>query len=166
MSDLKLKIKFGEHEFEAEGPADTVQAQFMAFKQLVSPQPDGEKSFAAPDAVVDRSERPPFHKMVLLKGRIVSLTVPAKPEDAVLLVLLAQKQFRKNDRVSGGEIMDGLRESGVRIPRADYILTRHARDGNVVVSGDGRMRRYRLTDAGADRALQIVRRLAPLVRST
>ena len=62
--------------------------------------------------------------------------------------------------------MDGLRESGVRIPRADYILTRHARDGNVVVSGDGRMRRYRLTDAGADRALQIVRRLAPLVRST
>ena len=162
MADLRLKIKFGEHEFEAEGSAETVQDQFIAFKQLVLPQPEGEKPLGA----IDDSKPPPFHKMVSLNGRIVSLTVPAKTEDAVLLMLLAQKQFRENDAVSGGEIMAGLRASGVRIPRADYILTRHARDGNVVMTGDGRMRRYRLTDRGADHALQIVRHLAPLVRST
>ena len=164
MSDLKLRIKFGEHEFEAEGTAETVEAQFIAFKQMVLPQAEGEVSLAATDD--DESGPPPFDKMVRVSGRIVSLTVPAKTEDAVLLVLLAQKQFRKNDAVSGGEIMDGLRASGVRIPRADYILTRHARDGNVVMNGDGRKRRYQLTDRGAERALGIVRHLAPLVRST
>ena len=165
MSDLRLKIKFGEHEFEAEGTAETVQAQFVAFKQLVVPQAEGGLSLAT-DTAVDPSGPPPFHKMVRVSDRIASLTVPAKTEDAVLLVLLAQKQFRNNDAVTGGEIMDGLRASGVRVPRADYILARHARDGNVVRVGEGRKRRYRLTDRGADRALQIVRHLAPLVRST
>ena len=97
-----------------------------------------------------------------VKARVVSLTVPAKAEDVVLLVLLGQKQFRNNGRVTGAEIMNGLRQSGVRLPRADYMLRKHAGDGNVVMTGLGRTRRYSLTNAGVDRAQQIARTLFPI----
>jgi hypothetical protein len=35
----KIKIRVGDHEFEAEGPVGTVQAQFEAFKELISSVP-------------------------------------------------------------------------------------------------------------------------------
>ena len=39
MVENKLKIKIGEHEFEAEGPVDIVQSQLAAFTELVSKLP-------------------------------------------------------------------------------------------------------------------------------
>src|ERR1700678_1882282 len=47
MAEYKLKIKIGEHEFEAEGPADGVQSQFAACKELigsVAPSPPKPKT--------------------------------------------------------------------------------------------------------------------------
>ena len=37
----RLKIKIGDHEFEAEGPAETVQAQFRVFKELIAKERKG-----------------------------------------------------------------------------------------------------------------------------
>ena len=56
MAEYKLKIKVGEHEFEAEGPADVVQAQFAAFKDLVSSMAVQKP---AQDAPVAEVEKPP-----------------------------------------------------------------------------------------------------------
>lgn len=39
MDTAKLKMKIGIHEFEAEGPADVVQEQFAAFRELVATAP-------------------------------------------------------------------------------------------------------------------------------
>jgi hypothetical protein len=150
--ESRLRIKFGEHEFEASGPSHVVENYLEAFRQLVS-------AYAGSSETAD-----PFHKVVLLKGRTASLKVATKPDDSILLLLLAQKQFRSNDSVSGAEIMNGLRQSGVRITRGDYILGKHASQGYVSSTGSGRKRRYRLTDAGVARAQQIVQELLSLTR--
>jgi predicted nucleic acid-binding protein len=161
MSESRIRIKFGEHEFEAEGPAESVERQFAAFKQLVAPDPQ----LVMQATRLSGSDTAPvaLEKIVRIRGRIVSLSVTAKAEDAVLVLLLGQRQFRKNDIVSGSQVMRGLRDSGLRIPRADTILAKHARDGYVIAMGARRLRRYRLSSAGVDRAEQIARQLISLV---
>ncbi len=37
--NYRLKIKIGQHEFEAEGPADVVREQFQVFKDLIASAP-------------------------------------------------------------------------------------------------------------------------------
>jgi hypothetical protein len=61
--------------------------------------------------------------------------------------------------VSGGDLMDGLRESGISIPRVDYILQKHVRNGFVVGTGQRRRRRYKLTAAGIECSRQIAEKL-------
>ena len=39
MENTRIKIKIGNHEFEAEGPSKIVQEQFEAFKQLIASTP-------------------------------------------------------------------------------------------------------------------------------
>lgn len=41
MEITKLKMKIGEHEFEAEGPTEVVQTQFAAFREDVAGKDDG-----------------------------------------------------------------------------------------------------------------------------
>src|SRR5262245_41501883 len=38
-NNYKLKMKIGDHEFEAEGPVDVVQAQFADFRDLIAKLP-------------------------------------------------------------------------------------------------------------------------------
>jgi len=154
MADLKLRIKFGEHEFEAEGASDLVQDQFKLFRQLVLPRPPSDV-IDEPDMVLSMSK-----KIMRIGRKIVALSVPAAPNDAVLVLMLGQKQFRNNDAVTGLEIMGGLRDSSIHIPRADGILAKHLQNGHVEWRGSRRARRYRLTEAGVTRAQEIVRHLA------
>lgn len=163
MSESRIRIKFAEHEFEVEGPEELVKSQFALFRQLVWPQAAAilhEESRVEPPL---SPEAPPFRRMVSVRGRIAYLNIPAKVEDAVLLLLLAQKEFRKNENVTGGEIMTGLRRSGIRIPRADTLLMQHATAGKIGIKGSGRTRRYHLTGDGTERAQEIVARLSPLI---
>lgn len=92
------------------------------------------------------------------------MLAPAKLHDMSLLILLAYKQFNKNEAVSGLQVMRSLRESGFRIPRADHVMNRLAQDGLVAITGKRRLRRYRLTHAGMARAEQLVREIAPLAK--
>ncbi len=167
MSKSRIRIKFPEHEFEVEGPAERVQSRFAVFRRLVWPnsEPDAAETMAQTtiETVEIAPAEPPFPKMCLQQGRFLFLKVPAKVEDAVLLVMFAQKEFRKNENVTGGEIMGGLRRSGIKIRRADSLVTKHESAGNIAIKGSGRTRRYQLTDQGAYRAQQLVSYLAPLV---
>ena len=90
---------------------------------------------------------------------VVSLTVNARTEHAVLAILLGQRHFRKNNSVSGMEIMSGLRSSGFDVRRADTMMAKHASEGSVVATGRRKLRRYRLSTDGVARAEQIVRSL-------
>jgi len=161
MSESRLKIKFGEHEFEAEGSAESIERQLETFKRLVAPEPEPRPAaeiMKQPET--DKAAAPvELERIMRIQGRTVSLSVSTKLEDAVLLMILGQRQFRQNHIVSGGEVMRGLRESGFRVGRADTVLKRHAGQGSIIAIGRYRTRRYQFSQAGLERAEQIARQL-------
>lgn len=171
MAENRLKIKIGQHEFEAEGPVDIVQAQLAAFTELVSKlpaAPSPKVAEAAPEAKEQQNGANDgqlnLEKIMRSDGRLISLTVRAdEVADAALLLLLGQRQFRASDSVTGGEILDGLRESGQAVPRIDYTMQRLAEDGFILSTGARRGRRYRLSNTGVARAQEIARELIALV---
>jgi hypothetical protein len=173
MAEYRLKIKIGEHEFEAEGPADVVQSQFAAFKDLVGSigvekprlaDAVAESADPAKDTNNNTSAPLPMEKIMRAEGRLISLTVRAASiQDAILALLLGQRQYRANDSVTGSEILDGLRESGQAVSRIDHTLNQLSDEGSVITIGAHRGRRYRLTNAGVSRAQNVVRSMISLV---
>jgi hypothetical protein len=156
VSDSRISIQLGDSKFEAQGSEEFVRSQFEVFRQLIAPLPPQ----SAPAPV--ESPRPiALEKIMRVRGPIVSLSVPAKPEEAVLALLLGQRHLRRNEVVSGLEIMDGLRQSGLNIRRADTILSKQGTAGTIIAVGRRRSRRYRLSASGIERAENIVRALVP-----
>ena len=171
MGELSLKIKIGDFKFEADGPANAVDTQFDKFTRIIAPPPpeppplEPQKAVgaqpveAAPAAAAPRVEPLAFDKIMQVSERTVSLRVAPKLDDAVLLILLGQKHYLRNEVVSGAEIMSGLRSSGFKVIRADSALMRQASQGMIVAAGKRRMRRYRLSTDGVMRAEKIARQL-------
>ena len=162
----RLKIKIGDHEFEAEGPAETVQAQFRVFKELIAKTP-GRKGLEPGEP-----QQPPpknnsqlrLDSIMKTEGRVVSLTARANLlEDAILLIILGQKTFRSIDGVTGSEIVDGLKVSGQPADRIDRVITKLADDGHVIITGVRRAKRYRLTNQGLAKAQEIAKAIIALV---
>jgi hypothetical protein len=177
----RLKIKIGPNEFEAEGPAQAVQEQFQLFKEMVSSAPTTPTAYpqAAPVGPAIQpppQEHPPaeeenadnsLHKIMQFDNaeRVVSLTVrPKSVEDAILLILLGQKWMLENETVTGGMVMEGLTATGgLPVTRIDRILEKLGRDGDVIVIGARRSKRYRLTNSGVNKAKEIANTLIFLV---
>src|SRR5208337_3508019 len=97
MAEYRLKVKIGEHEFEADGPAETVKQQFDAFKDLIAVIPKNKVENTTPTI---SGETPPatqkdvsnVDRIFQADARVISLTVPPTSEtDAVLLVLYGQR---------------------------------------------------------------------------
>ncbi len=173
--EQKLKIKIGDYEFEAEGSAESVQSQFEAFRQLVAdvPAARASRTMAAETSLVGTStvaivgttaEAIDLSKITKQDGRVISLTARgASVEDEVMLVLYGQKMLRNNDSVTGGEIVDGLRETGRAVKRVDYQLDKLTTNGDTITIGVGRARRYRLTNQGMTKARELARSLVATV---
>lgn len=174
----RLRVKIGQHEFEAEGTSEVVQQQFEAFKELVASSPltspahpqaeeHGESEGIAvgdPKPVAQYIDGD-LDKIMRVEGRVVSLTVP--PQDvgeALLLILYGQKILRGVDQVTGSEVIDGLTATGGFSPsRVDRLLDGMGKQGDVIVSGERRGKRYRLTNTGLSTARQHASRLIELV---
>jgi hypothetical protein len=174
MENLKLKMRIGEHEFEAEGPTEIVQAQFDVWREMVSNRPAQTISPSAsvsPSASASASPSPAppaselrLEKVMRQEGRVVSLTARgASLEDEILLVLLGQRNLRNNDSVSGAEILDGLRLTGRTVNRIDYQIDKMTEAGNVITVGSNRARRYRLTNQGFAKAQELAMDLVETV---
>lgn len=165
MEPYKLKVKIGDFEFEAEGPAEDVQQQFAAFKELISSVSPikktsdiAEQTQNATSTNHNNNTPPALEKVTRVDDRIVSLTGRAdSTPEAIMVILLGQKTFRSNESVTGGEIIDGLKQSGIVVPRIDYQLDKMATEGSVIKFGTGRASRYRLTNQGAARAQEIAK---------
>jgi hypothetical protein len=172
MDNGKLKIKIGPHEFEAEGPISLIQAQFEAFKEMIASvginYADNFKSVTA-QAIVDNGNNAVdlsfnLDKITRIDERIVSLTArPETIEDAALVILLGQRTLRSNDSVTGGEVIDGLRQSGLAVSRVDWRLEKLASQGLIIKIGSNRASRYRLTNQGMTKAQAVARALTALV---
>lgn len=177
MSEQKLKIKIGMHEFEAEGPTEVVQQQLVFFREMVQQQPAGAPSVEKRDdvesksAISNQADRPSggngellIGKIMRLEGRLVSLTARGSSlDDEIMLILLGQRLMRQNDSVSGAEIMDGLRLTGRTVRRIDYQLDKMTDLGDVITVGSGRARRYRLTNQGFAKAQEMAMDLVATV---
>jgi len=168
----RLKLKIGQFEFEAEGDPQVVHEQFQAFKEMIA----GQSSVPAPPLPANEtyiptapmpSAPPPtpqdtplsvvdLDKISRRDDRIVSLTIrPATTSEAILMILLGQKTMRSNDSVTGGEIISGLDATGgISVQRPDRLLEKLARDGDVMTFGEGRGKKYRLTNTGLNKARQ------------
>ena len=168
MEVSKTRIKIGEHEFEAEGPPESVQAQFEAFRSLISEAslkpaektlpPEQEQS--SNQQFTGSPTHVPLEKILRVSGRIVSLTaIPSSTEDAALLIMLGHKDLRNNESVTGQEIGDGLAQSGRPVPRTDRIMDKPIASANVLKSGFKRSTRYRLSNVGHQKALAVAREL-------
>ena len=163
METCKLKIKIGEHEFEAEGPTEIVQAQFDAFRDMVVAIPKQTPASPPDDQPPDTSELM-LSKIMVQNGRVVSLTARGDSlEDEIKLVLLGQKNLRDNDNVTGSEIMDGLRITGRKVVRIDYQLDKMTMAGDVITIGTNRARRYRMTSQGFAKAQELAMALIETV---
>lgn len=177
----RLKIRIGPHEFEAEGPADVVREQFQLFKEMVAAvsvavpptqQAQSEVSNVAPPSIppADTGQTAPVNAEALAKivkqdGRVISIVVkPKGVEDGIIMILLAQKIFRQIDWATGSEIMDGLTHTGgYSVGRVDRLMEKLSEAGDVIVTGEHRRKRYRLTNAGVSRAQKIASDLLALV---
>jgi hypothetical protein len=165
----KLRIKIGDHEFDAEGPADVVQDQFAAFKEMIAtlPTPSRQPQEQQRDTEQNNtSQLPhlPLEKIIKVEGRVVSLTARCESVDeAVMLILLGQKEFRNNQEVTGAEIMDGLKQSGYLLGRVDLVLDKLSKEGSTITIGVHRARRYRLTNVGHSKALSIAKEVLTTV---
>jgi hypothetical protein len=165
METHKLKIKIGDHEFEAEGSAEDVQSQFAAFRDLVmNVQNTQSRDMIKPDApaaappVVAATNGLRLDKIMKHDGRIVSLTARGGSiENEILLVLFGQKRLRENDSVTGSEIISGLEQTAGAVGRIDYKLDKMTTDGDVITIGTRRARRYRLTNQGVTKAETLAR---------
>lgn len=165
----RLKIKIGEHEFEAEGPVEVVQAQFALFKELIAATPQKPTEHATEATTEEKNSaaqipHQAIEKIMKAEGRVVSLTAKCDTVDeAVLLILLGQKEFRSNQEVTGSEIMDGLKQSGYQLERVDRITDKLTQDGHIITIGVHRGRRYRLTNQGLARALTVAKEIIATV---
>lgn len=173
----RLKLKIGQHEFEAEGDPQVVHEQFQIFKELIAdkaatvqPPMPPQLTLSAADPVAPpnaqptqpaRSESPAtdldLGKILRQDERVVSLTIrPTSIESAILLLMLGQKVLRTNDTVTGNEIISGLSATGgLSVQRPDRILEKLVRDGDVIAFGERRGKKYRLTNLGFMKARQI-----------
>jgi hypothetical protein len=165
MDTAKVRMKIGDHEFEAEGASEIVQAQFMAFRELLSmqdnkPAQNNTPIVAEVPIIPITSAHVPLEKIMRAQGRVVSLTaMPTSTDDAALLIMLGNKDLRNVDTVTGGEIGDGLAQSGRPVGRVDRIMEKLISEALVLKSGFRRATRYRLSNVGHQKALAVAREL-------
>ncbi len=157
MDSYRIKVKIGEHEFEAEGPAEMVQSQFEAFKEIIANAP---RQTPAPSSKPQKQQNEPsgggelqLEKISKVDGRVVSLTIKPEAEStAAMLIMLAQRTYRANETVTASEIKDGLEQSGYRPGRIDRLMQPLTDDGSVVRIGARKGARYRFTNQGLVKA--------------
>src|SRR3989441_1899705 len=182
METLKIKVEIGDRKFEADGPPGIVQGQVNAFMKLTlggsaetiaaeAAQAAAETARAAQERLAEEAARaraaqqlqeqvPAYDKILRISGTMVALTVRSRnASQAMLVLLLGQRELRNNTLVSGVDLLRGLRASGYRVRRSDNILNTLARWKYVTPEGRYRARRYQLTESGALSAQEIARQL-------
>src|SRR6185295_7385567 len=124
-ASIRIRMKVGEHRFYGEGPAEDVRAHLREFARLIGKEESSV--LAAPPLesppVSEEPIVPPIQVVTRTKGKHLSLaTKSGSAANDVLVLLLAHRDLRQAQTVTGSEIMHGLRATGYEVERADYIL--------------------------------------------
>ena len=162
MTTYRLKVHIsGQHDFEAEGDKETVERQFSVFTELV------RTVMAKPGSGVTLSHGLPesFVRIVRTDDKSIFLsTVPSTDHpaaDAMLIVLLAYKLMKSQDVVSGADLLDSLKKSGIEAQRIDRVFGGYlgGTQALVVKMGIRRGVKYRLTERGIAKTRELAQAL-------
>lgn len=171
MDTIKLRLKVGQHEFEAEGPKEEVQAQFEAWKSLINAAPVAAAETPAAGnqtnshGSTNTVNKPDDPHLDLFESDGNTITLRAYPsgeqaDDAVLLVAYAFKRIHNQDILSSVLLGKSLRLSGGTVDRVDRVVNNQIAKGFMMKAGGvGRGTKYRLTNTGSVRAEALAREL-------
>ena len=168
METLKIRVKVGEHEFEAEGPRESVELQLQMFKELVGATPsktadkgtDRKPPLSTKEPLDGTGEEIPpdkstYSALFSLEGDKLSLNYLPEGENreanALLLLLFGCRVTLGQETVLGGRLMQGLQQSGLTLDRIDRVLGPYI-PSLVITTGIKRGTKYRLTNVGVTRA--------------
>jgi len=158
----KLKVHIsGQHDFEAEGDKETVERQFATFTELVR----SVMSRSGTDAHAPGALPASLEKIVRTDDKAIFLS--SVPEtsypaaDALLILLWAYKLMRNEDAVSGAELLESLKKSGMNTQRIDRAFAHYlgGTQALVVKMGIRRGVKYKLTERGISRTKELLRSL-------
>lgn len=165
----KIKVKIGDAEFEAEGEADDIKAQYAAFMELVKASPGAAQQVPnlphlntpKPGAeITGDAERDALLKKVfdLDTPGLVSLKILPRGEnasaDSMLLLLYGYRKLGTSEQVYAVTLAKAARKSGVVFDRTDRALEpHHALFGR---GGFKRSTTYTLNNAGEREAERIL----------
>lgn len=160
---VKLRMRIGLHELEAEGPRDLVMAQLAIWARLAA-LPTAAAAAAPANDGDDPALRRLFNvdaerKLVTLRA---ALAGQKRNADAALLLLYGYRTF-----LGGGDgtevptvrLQTAVAASGHRVQRLDRALMRYISAGLIQKGGRYKRVTYGLTASGAQRADALVRRL-------
>ena len=172
MGAYKLKVRIGQHEFEAEGPQEIVEKQFAAFSQLITQtksepvQVDQREDQEGPESAI-RQPNGSLARIFHAEGKNLSLSAlppgNKREGDAALLILLGHKVLRSSDLVTGEGLLAGLKQSGYAVDRADRVVALAIAKGLIMKFGQRRGVKYRLTNSGLAKAESLAEELTALI---
>lgn len=193
MSELKIKVKVGVHEFEAQGEEAVVLKLYDEFKGQIEQEksnPPPAQPITPPATEINplvaalsaaaggqiaadasaQANSARLNKIVRNDGKR-PITLSALPRgdgregDAALILLLAYKVLWQEDEMAAARLLDGLEQSGYKVGRIDRLMDRfiEGQERMVLRTGVRRGVRYRLTTIGLARAWALVDELVATV---
>lgn len=159
---VKLRMKIGLHEFEAEGPRDVVMAQLDIWTRLatLSATTDADRAGAAAPALRDLFHVDKTRQLITLRANVAGRRRNA---DAALMLLHGFQTCLGGDgtaSVPAARLNAALAASGHRLKRPGRVLTSYVAAGLVRRGGRHKHETYALTLPGAQHAAALVKRLA------
>lgn len=165
MEHYKLRIKDPSGaEFEAEGPAEFIQAEKASFLKDISPVK------AAPERSVRTSsgqETPNtdfWGRFAEPKGELLKLRTKS-PEinaaEAALILMAANEAINQKESTSALALSKSLKASGYAPDRLDRLLSGEIREGRATASGTKRSRTYQITRKGLEKAHKAANKTVP-----
>ena len=168
METYKLHIKVGPHEFQGEGPEETVKKNFEDWKSMIAtigaePVERSSSALAANpgNGAFAGLQDIQAGRLFLLddKKGLVTLRILPRGEDrdadAVLLILLGFRRLRDQVEIPVTQLKPSLKQSGCNVDRVDAVVARYLRKGLLNKGGSGKGGRYSLTNSGTQKANSI-----------
>ena len=166
---LKLRMKVGVHEFDAEGPAELVRMHLDTWKRLagLTESTDAVRSTAATAAI--EGADPTLTKLFAVDAQrqtILLRIIPGGPRrnrDVALLLLYGYHQFlaaADEDSLPGVRLKALLAACDLHPTRIDRVMAPYLASRLVRKSGRHTHEVYALTAAGREYAAALARQLA------
>lgn len=184
---MKLRLKIGGHEFEAEGPSDLVGAHLETWKSLAGfgPPPDPAPAAGKTPSAEPREAEPPKAAApqpdTAARDAAIRQLFAVDAEHNLISLRVSPNSLRRNSDVGLlllygfgtllGEGVDGAEvaparldaaftASGRRLKRVDRAIARHLATGLIRRGGPHKHPTYTLTVTGQQRAVALARQLA------